>query len=326
MEKKLAIKGHPSRGKEVIKLLQMMGGENTVIVDGYKLSGYEPFNLYYINDNGVINYKYHSLDKGMIIFTLEEFLTKYPFKVGDKVADYYGNPVTIKSMSWSADCETMIYDFEETEDVLATEDLLKYNAEFLVNKEKSEEVGKMLCDMTLNHLHGNHLKNVLSELYEHIKTTPKEELEREFKEIESEGWTNVGPTVEEFITFCECVNKKPKYPDNYEECVRIAKNIHGYDIHIDTPAYGELLKSFVKLLICRDAYWKIYGEEMELGKPWVPNWGDGNMKFCMSYSSSWIEFDQYKSKHHILAFPTDELRDAFYENFKDLIEECKELL
>ena len=28
----------------------------------------------------------------------------------------------------------------------------------------------------------------------------------------------------------------------------------------------------------------------------------------------------------ILAFPTKEMRDAFYENFEDLIENCKELL
>jgi hypothetical protein len=28
----------------------------------------------------------------------------------------------------------------------------------------------------------------------------------------------------------------------------------------------------------------------------------------------------------ILAFPTEEMRDTFYENFKDLIEQCKELL
>ena len=27
-----------------------------------------------------------------------------------------------------------------------------------------------------------------------------------------------------------------------------------------------------------------------------------------------------------LSFPTEEMRDAFYENFKDLIEQCKELL
>jgi hypothetical protein len=28
----------------------------------------------------------------------------------------------------------------------------------------------------------------------------------------------------------------------------------------------------------------------------------------------------------VLEFPTPEMRDAFYENFKDLIEQCKELL
>ena len=28
----------------------------------------------------------------------------------------------------------------------------------------------------------------------------------------------------------------------------------------------------------------------------------------------------------ILTFPTEEMRDAFFENFKDLIEKCKELL
>ena len=30
--------------------------------------------------------------------------------------------------------------------------------------------------------------------------------------------------------------------------------------------------------------------------------------------------------NHILSFPTEEMRDAFYENFKDLIELCKEFL
>ena len=86
------------------------------------------------------------------------------------------------------------------------------------------------------------------------------------------------------------------------------------------------LKTLYKLLICRDAYWKIAGEEMGLGKPWKPDWNNGELKWCMSYSGNYIEFDQYKSKHHTLAFPTEEMRDAFYENFKELIEQCKELL
>lgn len=129
-----------------------------------------------------------------------------------------------------------------------------------------------------------------------------------------------------FVEFYKWFENRNKIPTTYEECVRIAKNIHGYDIHIDTPAYRELMESFVKLLICRDAYWEIAGDEMGLDKPWEPDWNDGELKWCMSYSGKYIEFDQYKFKHHILVFPTAEMRDAFYENFKDLIEQCKELL
>lgn len=318
MGKKLAIRGHSTRGKEVIELFEMMGGKNT---EGYIGVDYDE--IYTIEDGYIIqSYDWNDC----LVFTLEEFLKKYPFKIGDKVAVGHGNTLTIKSMSWSTDCETMVYDFKDSVIVLAAEDLLKYNAEFLINKEKSEEVGKMLCDTTLNHLHRISLKNVLSELYEHIKTTSKEELEREFKEIESEGWTNVGPTVEEFITFYGCVNSKPKYPDDYEECVRIAKNIHGYDINIDAPAYRELLESFVKLLICRDAYWKIAGEQMGLDKPWEPDLENEEL-YCIQNYNKQITISRTNTPFNkILIFPTGEMRDAFYDNFKDLIEQCKELL
>jgi hypothetical protein len=36
----------------------------------------------------------------------------------------------------------------------------------------------------------------------------------------------------------------------------------------------------------------------------------------------WVQ----KTNNTILAFPTEEMRDEFYENFKYLIEQCKELL
>lgn len=119
---------------------------------------------------------------------------------------------------------------------------------------------------------------------------------------------------------------KPKYPDNYEECVRIAKNIHGYDINIDAPAYRELLESFVKLLICRDAYWKIAGEEMGLGKSWEPDWNDSTRKCTIVVIGNDLVKHYTFAQNFILAFPTEEMRDTFYENFKDLIERCKELL
>lgn len=318
MGKKLAIKGHATRGEEVIELLEMLSGKDS--------SAFRCTNsnlIYFVLDNHV-HWDYigpEEIDK-YEIFTLEEFLEKFPFKVGDKVKDCYGNPVTIKSMKWSEDCENMVYDFKDSVIVLAAEDLLKSNAEFLVNKEKSEEVGKMLCNMTLNHLHGNHLKNVLSELYEHIKTTPKEDLEREFEEIKE--WSNVGPTVEEFMTFCECVNKKPVYPKTYKECC----DVLGIDT-IDNDAKGYkhfLVIQFQELLIARDAYWRIAGEQMGLGKPWKPDWNWREYKFCIGIIYDEIEKFHAGSQNRMLSFPTEEMRDAFYENFKDLIESCKELL
>ena len=299
MNKKLAIVGHTTRGKEVIEILEMMGGVNSK-----NFKGKCDF-FYFFIDNDNIICSDSNFNNNFVYFTLEKFLKENPYKVGDKVIDGYGNPVTIKSMKWSDDFETMVYDFEETEEVLCAEDIESVN-----DTDDNTKPSKM--------------KIVLAELLEHIKTTPKEELEREFEEIKE--WSNVGPTVEEFRTFCECVNKKPKYPDNYEECVRIAKNIHGYDIHIDVPAYGELMESFVKLLICCDAYWKIAGEQMGLGKSWKPDWGTSEPKYVIARTCNGTEKQWETTYCKTFAFPTIEMRDAFYENFKKEIEQCKELL
>ena len=48
MEKKLAIKGHPTRGKEVIELLEMLGGKNQV----YR--GKNEYHIYFIDNEGMI--------------------------------------------------------------------------------------------------------------------------------------------------------------------------------------------------------------------------------------------------------------------------------
>ena len=90
---------------------------------------------------------------------------------------------------------------------------------------------------------------------------------------------------------------------------------------------GRLLTSLQKLLICRDAYWEIAGEEMGLVKPWKPVWNDGDQKkYCIFNDSGSIRKGIRYFANSILAFSTEEMRDAFYENFKEEIEICKELL
>lgn len=130
--------------------------------------------------------------------------------------------------------------------------------------------------------------------------------------------------------------KKKSYPKTYEECCYVlgfenTEMVFEDDYRDINPPKEQwkrlgLMNQFYQLLICRDAYWKIAGEEMGFGKPWEPDWNDGELKWCMSYSGNYIEFDQYKSKHHTLAFPTEEMRDAFKENFNKELEICKELL
>lgn len=73
---KLAIKGHPERGKEVIKLLEMLGGENSVC-------GGICSSAYYHIDGGRI--KVNCIVPNHCLYTLEQFEQMYPYKVGEKV-------------------------------------------------------------------------------------------------------------------------------------------------------------------------------------------------------------------------------------------------
>jgi hypothetical protein len=308
MSQKLAIKGHETRGKEVIELLEMMGGVNR-----WKASG-NIEKVYYRISNGVILYG-PQIEKDTVIFTLEEFLKKYPFKVGDKVFLY--DNITegcVTGMEWNEDKGTVKYCvYTSAEYWCDVKELLKWNPiDFLEDKHCNEK-------------QVNGMKNVLTELLNHIKNTPKEELEREFEEIKE--WSNVGPTVEEFMTFCECVNKKPVYPTTYEECCEIIHSDPNF--YIDTHLYSGILETLYKLLICCTAYWKIAGDEMGLDKPWGPKYGCGKWGYWIGYDISANKTYCQDSRlllNRVLVFPTKEMRDVFYENFKDLIEQCKELL
>ena len=60
--------------------------------------------------------------------------------------------------------------------------------------------------------------------------------------------------------------------------------------------------------------------------PWEPDWSDTSIKYCLERDFDAIDKNVSNHKGHTFAFPTEEMRDAFYENFKEEIEKCKELL
>lgn len=280
----LAIKGHSTRGKEVIEILEMLGGKNSSEYSGNCIETH-----YYIATNEIYNTRISPINKNIFMcFTLEKFLEKFPYKVGDKVTvtglpEY---PKIINFMEWfngdihySFDDETWFLPSElnlykeETTETITIDDFKANTKEWLIDK---------LHDMVISKA---------------IKT--------------------IGDLHEEL--------HKPQYPKTYVECARMldcfgATYIDGYK--------GELLDKFQELLICRDAYWKMAGEQMGLGKPWEPKHEyDEEIFFIYCDRVNGINKGQgFPTDNFCLSFPTKEMRDEFYENFKELIEICKEFL
>lgn len=110
----------------------------------------------------------------------------------------------------------------------------------------------------------------------------------------------------------------PKYPSSYEECCKIL-GVEPNKINIMNTYKGILIDAFCKLLICRDAYWAIADN-------WHPEYNSNVEHYSIVVRSEILCPTTFMSIQHLLTFPTPEMRNAFYENFKDIIHECKELI
>lgn len=299
--KTLAIKGDKEQGDEVIALLEMMGG----ISKYSSINGYNDTVYYYLTKNSTIAVD-DVIDDKFAIFTLDEFYKKYPYKVGDVVKTGTDEEGIIKQIKWVDN--DIVYWVESNKtckwaQTLSVDVLDKYNRLKSNDIEHiwatTVETNKRDRDDVLFDSIIWHLRNSVNNGKQHLS----------------------GGDCEAY--FRELVKKvkmyKPVYPKTYEECREIldeqADVTYGYS--------RDILHNLQVLLVCRDAYWKIAGEEMELGKPWEPKSIEMSHAIVCRDDG---DFLLHRVTKAILIFPTEEMRDAFYENFKDLIEQCKELL
>lgn len=129
---------------------------------------------------------------------------------------------------------------------------------------------------------------------------------------------------------------KKELPKTWEECiVKIGRDLECIDMrgcigkttfdadvasnHInDIPiGLGKPMLALCQLLVCREVY----------RQGWKPNWSDSNeIKYCIERVENWITKDTYTITAKVLSFQSAEIRDEFLENFRDLIEEAKELI
>lgn len=293
MGKKLAIKGHPTRGNEVIELFKMMGGWEC----GYCGCGTGFY--YYISQFGNIEASCKPTDfDTYIVYTLEEFWEKYPLKVGDKVKDLKSDKTAeVYKIHWSENNSCVYYDIKYPNNCGCQRklmDLQPYKEE--PNMKESTILNISAIDYN-NRLVGYEIP---------------------------EGY--------EFDTVIDnkVVLKKLKstYPKTYDECCKNVLGMVHCGMTVDVPMhYSPLILNFTELLICRDAYWKIAGEEMGLDGPWKPDWKNYNeYKYCLYITENNVNKGIFYNDNHILAFPSEEMRDVFCENFKKEIEQYKELL
>ena len=365
----LAIKGHTTRGKEVIKLLEMLGGVNK-----YRIGAIRQTYVYFIDIDNIIRLLQISqlLPEKDIVYSLEEFEEKFPYKVGDNVTHYVGRLLethVITNMRWDSDNDCVLYYLDNC-DIIKVEDILykigcpEDNIPTIQDKTTVEIMKEDKGDIsdgyhTFNELYEYRLLYNASMFNEFAKQNlydvHKSKRHSDGEECFGGGWfivqaqlptgqisnhyemkdwdlfqipekekaniwdghtpQDVAKRLREFLT------PKPQYPKTYEECCVLL----GCDDKIKMRIIGE----FTRLINARNAYWKIAGEQMGLSEPWSPDWeeSDGGYRYCIRNQSNKIVLsNEWLGENYILSFPTIEMRDAFYDNFKELIEQCKELL
>lgn len=325
----LAIQGHATRGNEVIELLKMLGGVNK---HNYT-ADCESLYFYISNETNNIYYDWVNCPKtNVFLFTLEDFLAKFPYRVGDKVlcGVIYG---TITEMRWVADRDNILYTVKihcgivkawasELSPITIIDTLTKAQQAVREGNENLGKVIEKLKQKDMLDVFGTISKveekiSAINFHYSQFDDKVQLLLGKDFEIIQEDGKTFV-------------VRKHPQYPKTYVECCE-ALNLTKYPPALvpnksmfisqykDFPHYYEV-QNLAELLICRDAYWKIAGD-------WQPNWDDEEQcKFVIYRFRDSILKDSTYINPSILAFPTAEMRDIFYENFKELINECKELL
>jgi hypothetical protein len=120
----------------------------------------------------------------------------------------------------------------------------------------------------------------------------------------------------------KCVRDEFVYIDGYGDAVPISSPFAPI---ICPTAYKNLIKdeprakafiALMQLMNLRDEY----------RQGWKPNYDDNSDKYVITYYNTAITCDMFIHYNAILSFQSAEIRDKFYANFKDLIEQAKEFI
>ena len=291
---KIAIKGHLKRGKDVVQILENLGGVNrmnhTGCCDEY---------FYYISvdSNTIVWTSVRPIH--LSVFTLEEFETQFPFKIGDKVR-HITSIGTIRKYCYIDNKPG--YEVESMELGI----IANIPAEILEPYEemKEERNIKLTFDKAKEwYQKGGELKEIALQAFseEELKLNP---LPRSWAEF--------------------CINHPVKFGETYiGTCSKfISRSVETRDSVYDryvcpSRKSAEAHLALIQLEQLRNCWWN----------GWKPEWDTKDNHFYTIHTfNGKIECSATAHRNAVLIFPTEEMRDEFYENFKSEIESCKELL
>lgn len=85
---------------------------------------------------------------------------------------------------------------------------------------------------------------------------------------------------------------------------------------IQSKETAEAFLALMQLIQLRDCY----------RQGWKPDWSDNNNKYTIDYYENKICYNLYQNTSKILSFKSEDTRNIFCKNFRDLIEKAKELI
>jgi hypothetical protein len=288
---KIAIQGHKTRGKEVIRILENLGGINS-----YNYLGSNPNCYYEIHGNTIVctctksnSYKY---------YILEEFEKEFPFKIGDKVVCKATQQILHTIVGISLDSfACMQYKIKEDKTGIITHCptnlLIKY-------KEMKEERN---ITLTLDkakewYKKGGELKEIALQAFTEKELTkvdlPKTWEEYTQQHFHREGYvlTHLGDIAETTIT-----------------------GSRGGENLCPSKKSAEAHLAMIQLEQLRDC-WR---------NGWEPEWNNSE-KYVIKWEGDSLRVFTAGRIHAFLAFPTREMAKEFQECFRDLIEKAGDLI
>ena len=288
---KIAIQGHPTRGKEVIQILESLGGKNIAAFIGV-------MNFwYYIDSDGHIrnDYEFVLTRAGFKTYTLEEFEKEFPFKPGDTVIDKDGDEGCIAHLCNINGCVYYSVKYNYNQFTVQLPKSLKL---------KKKEMNTRNITLTLDkakewYKKGGELKEIALQAF----------TEEEFTKLD------LPKTWEEFCKKCP-VKKGECFLESDDEIMVIHHNIVGNRIYknwIPSKESAEAHLAMIQLEQLRDC-WR---------QGWKPT--PEKAVYTIKVCSGKLDVFYYFTRE-FLSFPTEEMAKEFLKCFRDLIEKARDLI